>query len=80
MRTDEKAGYDEEHVNADVAAGQASRPQVIQHDSQHGNGAECLDVGPEARPPSRAGAAGGLLAAATMHLRRRVQHRSCSGR
>ena len=38
-----------EHVDADVAARQARKSGVIQHDQQHSDSAEPLDVGSEIR-------------------------------
>ena len=46
---DEEAGDDEEDVDAEEAVGQR-QARVVDHDEQDGDGAQALDVGPEAVP------------------------------
>jgi hypothetical protein len=45
VRGDEVPADHEEDVDADEPAGQQVGPQVEQHHRQHGDGAQCLDVG-----------------------------------
>src|SRR3546814_5931490 len=42
---DEKAGYDEEHADADIAAREPGNARVKQHHRQNGKGPEAVDVG-----------------------------------
>jgi hypothetical protein len=44
---DHEAGDDEEHVDADVAAGREAELRVRQHDDRDGHGPEALDIRPE---------------------------------
>jgi hypothetical protein len=45
VRGDQEARDDEEDVDADVAAGQAVRPEVEQQDGTDGDRPQALDVG-----------------------------------
>ncbi len=42
---DQEAGDDEEHVDADEAAGQPVRAEMEQHHAEHGDGAQSVDMG-----------------------------------
>ena len=44
---DQEPGEHEEHVDTDEATGEPGDPGVEQHDDDHGDGAQALDVGPE---------------------------------
>jgi hypothetical protein len=63
VRRDEEAGDHEEDVDADVAAAQPSRPEVIQNDGQHRDRAQPLHVGMKFDP---------TFCAADVRVRRRA--------
>ena len=48
MSGDQEAGDHEEDVDADVAAAQAPRPEVVKHHEENGDGSQALHVRDEA--------------------------------
>lgn len=44
---DDEPGYDEEHVDADVAPAELADAGVVEDDEEHGDGTQALDVWPE---------------------------------
>jgi len=43
---DQIAGYDEEDIDPDEAAGQGCHTEMVEYDGEHGYGAQPIDVGP----------------------------------